>query len=77
MPSAPLNEQLRAARETAGLSISEAARRAGTSRAAIHAYESGEVSPSLTTAERVLAACGHALSVVPAPRPAGTSRGGK
>lgn len=65
MPGAPLNEQLRAARKAAGLSITEVARRAGTSRAAIHSYETGGVSPSIKTAQRVLAACGHVLTVVP------------
>lgn len=66
MLRAPLSEQLRTAREKAGLSVSEVARRARTSRSAIHAYESGEVSPSLATAQRVLAAAGHELVVVPA-----------
>lgn len=62
----PLSEQLRTAREEARLSVSELARRAKTSRAAIYAYESGEVSPSLQTAQRVLAAAGYELVVVPA-----------
>ena len=61
----PLNEQIRAARKTAGLTISEVARRAGTSRAAIHSYETGGVSPSLDTAQRVLATIGCALVVQP------------
>lgn len=65
MPRPPLNEQLRAARQQAGLNVSEAARRAHTSRATIYAYESGEVSPSLETAQRVLAVSGHELLVVP------------
>lgn len=59
----PLSEQLRTARQTAGLSISELARRSGTSRAAIHAYEAGTVSPSLDTAQRILAAMGHTLTI--------------
>ena len=49
----------------AGLSISEVARRAGTSRAAISSYESGVVSPSLETAQRVLATLGCTLVVNP------------
>lgn len=63
MPQPPLNEQLRDARRGAGLSISELARRSGTSRAAIHAYEAGTVSPSLATAQRVLSAMGYTLTV--------------
>ena len=58
MPGAPLSDRLRAAREAAGLSVSEVARRARTSRAAIYACEPGETSPSLDTAQRVLAASG-------------------
>jgi transcriptional regulator with XRE-family HTH domain len=60
-----LSDQMRAARLAAGLSISEVARRAKTSRAAITTYEAGTVSPSLDTAQRVLAATGHTLRVVP------------
>jgi transcriptional regulator with XRE-family HTH domain len=62
-----LSGELRSARLAAGLSIAELARRAKTSRAAITTYESGTVSPSLATAQRVLAATGHALAVVPLP----------
>lgn len=64
MSGTPLSAQLKAAREAAGLTVSEVARRAGTSRSTIHAYESGRVSPSLDTAQRVLAASGHDLVVV-------------
>lgn len=66
MPGSPLSVQLRQAREAAGLTVTEVARRAGTSRATIYAYESGRVSPSLETAQRVLAASGHDLIVVAA-----------
>lgn len=59
----PLAEQLRIARRSAGLSIAETARRAGTSRAAIHSYECGHVSPTLVTAARILAVYGHSLRV--------------
>lgn len=55
------------AREEAGLSVAEAARRAGTSRAAIHSYENGTVSPTLATALRVLAVYGHELTLVKRP----------
>ncbi len=58
-----LAEQLRIARRSAGLSIAETARRAGTSRAAIHSYESGQVSPTLVTAARILAVYGYSLRV--------------
>lgn len=61
----PLSEQLRSARLAAGLSIAELARRAKTSRAAITTYETGSVSPSLDTAQRVLAATGHTLVIIP------------
>ncbi|MGH9055277.1 MAG: helix-turn-helix transcriptional regulator [Acidimicrobiales bacterium] len=64
-----LDGALRGARKEAGLSIAEAARRAGTSRAAIHAYESGRISPSLVTASRILAVYGFELSVRPAGAP--------
>ncbi len=58
-----LAEQLRIARRLAGLSIAETARRAGTSRAAIHSYESGQVSPTLVTASRILSVYGCSLRV--------------
>ncbi len=65
LPSQPsLSEQMRIARRSAGLSIAETARRAGTSRAAIHSYESGQVSPTLVTAIRVLSVCGCSLRVM-------------
>jgi len=63
MPQPPLNEQLRAARLAIGLSIAEVARRSHTSRAAITTYENGTVSPSLDTAQRVLATMGYTLSI--------------
>jgi len=72
----PLNEQLRAARLRVGLSVAEVARRANTSRAAIHAYESGTVSPSLDTAQRILAAMGYALTVSPLATPGAALRHG-
>lgn len=67
MSGAPMNEQLRAARQASSLSVSQVARLASTSRSAIYAYESGQVSPSLETAERILACCGHELAVRPVP----------
>ena len=41
------------------------ARRAGTSRPTLSAYEHGRTSPTLDTAQRVLAATGHVLQAVP------------
>jgi transcriptional regulator with XRE-family HTH domain len=60
---------LRAARQRAGLSQVDLARRAGTSQATLSAYETGAKEPSLATFSRLLAACGHRLSVVRSPRP--------
>ena len=53
------------ARQAKGLSIAETARRAGTSRAAITAYETGRRAPSADTLERVLAALDHELTATP------------
>ena len=52
---------LRAARDGAGLTQVELARRGGTSQATISAYESGAKTPSLATFERLLAATGTRL----------------
>lgn len=59
---------LRAARERAGLSQTDLAARTGTSQAAISAYERGRKQPSIATLDRLLAATGARLAVVPAPR---------
>ncbi len=45
------------------LNRQELARRSGTSRAAIHSYETGTVSPSLHTTQRILTAIGYTLTV--------------
>ncbi|MGF7238113.1 MAG: helix-turn-helix transcriptional regulator [Frankia sp.] len=55
------------ARLEAGLSGAELARRAGTSRPTLAAYEHGTKSPTLETAARVLAAAGFQLDIVPMP----------
>jgi transcriptional regulator with XRE-family HTH domain len=55
---------IRTARERAGLSKRALARRAGTSAAAIVAYESGGRDPSVGTLARILAATGHRGDVV-------------
>lgn len=56
------------ARAEAGLSLREVARRAGTSHATLHAYESGAKRPSAATFLRILDACGFAVDVVLSPR---------
>jgi transcriptional regulator with XRE-family HTH domain len=56
------------ARELAGLSKAALAERAGTSRPTLSAYEHGRVSPTLETAERILAATGHRLAIASIPR---------
>lgn len=64
-------DTIKSARERAGLSQAELARRAGTSQPAIARLESGAVSPTVETLERVLAAAGTTLelSFTPAPTP--------
>ena len=59
---------LTTAREKVGLSIAELARRSGTSRSTLSAYEHGRVSPTLDTLERVLAATRQRLELSPTPR---------
>lgn len=48
-------------RRRSGLSQSELARRSGTSRPTLSAYEHGRVSPTLDTLERIVEATGHEL----------------
>ena len=60
-----------AARTRAGLSQRELAQRAGTSQSAVARIESGAVSPSFATAQRLVTACGQELRLSLAP--AGTS----
>lgn len=54
---------VRAARERAGLTQAALAERVGTSQATISAYEKGRKQPSISTLDRLLAACGARLSV--------------
>ena len=54
---------IKLARHDAGLSQRELARRAGTSQAAIAAYESGRRSPTLETLARVVRAAGQDLRI--------------
>lgn len=58
-------EALRQARQQAGLSVSTLARSAKTSRAAVHAYETGAREPNLATALRLLQACGYTMEIIP------------
>ncbi len=60
---------LRDARTRAGLTQGELARRAGTSQAAISAYEGGAKEPSLATFSRLLSATGARLTVEQGRRP--------
>lgn len=53
------------ARRAAGLSQAELARRAGTSRTTLSAYEHRRKSPSLDTLDRLLAAAGYELAAHP------------
>src|SRR5438132_12463641 len=48
---------LRQARRAAGLSQRELARRAGTSSATLSRYESGAISPTVATLDRLLRSC--------------------
>jgi transcriptional regulator with XRE-family HTH domain len=54
---------IKLARYDTGLSQRELARRAGTSQAAIAAYESGRRSPSLDTLARIVRAAGQDLRI--------------
>ena len=47
------------------MSVAELARRAGTSRPTVSAYEHGRVSPTIDTLERLLAATGNQLTIAP------------
>jgi transcriptional regulator with XRE-family HTH domain len=54
------------ARRLGGLTQDELARRSGTSRPTLSAYEHGRKSPTLVTAERIVSAAGFALELVAA-----------
>lgn len=58
---------LERARQLAGLSRSELARRAGASRPTLAAYAAGTKSPNLATAERIVRAAGFDLDLLPRP----------
>lgn len=56
---------LKQARRASGLSQAALAQRSGTSRPTLSAYERGRKSPTLSTAERILAEAGFNLSIEP------------
>lgn len=62
-----IGEIVRRSRERRDVSQQVLALRAGTDQAAISRIERGEVSPSLETVERLLAALGEQLAPQPAP----------
>lgn len=59
---------IREARERAGLTIRQLARRADTSHSAIAAYESGAKVPNPATLDRIIEACGFGLKKELVPR---------
>ena len=60
-----MSELLERVRSEAGLSQEELARRAGTSRPTLSAYEHGRKSPTMATAARLLAHAGYELVAQP------------
>lgn len=54
-------ELIRAARQAAGLTMAELARRAGSSKPTVSRYENGLVDPGAETLNRLLRACGWEL----------------
>ena len=59
------SELLERARASAGLTQDELARRAGTSRPTLSAYENGRKSPTVATFARLLAEAGYELAAEP------------
>ncbi len=66
-----IGETIRAARLRRGLSQRRLALRAGTDQAAVSRIERGEISPSVETADRLLAALGLRLAPDPVPLESG------
>jgi transcriptional regulator with XRE-family HTH domain len=60
---------LRQVREHAGLSLRDLAHRAGTSHSTLAAYESGRVTPTVSTFDRIVRAAGRTVDVDVRPRP--------
>lgn len=65
--------EIASARHAAGLTQAALAERAGTSQAAVSAYEAGRKTPSAETFARLLAASGARLDVRPARSPVRSS----
>lgn len=61
--------QLRRAREAAGLTQRELGDRAGVTQTTVSMYEAGRRDPSVSTFERMLAATGYRIEVVPQSSP--------
>lgn len=61
--SVDIGHEIESARRAAGLSQSALAGRAGTSQAAVSAYEAGRKTPSAVTFTRLLAASGARLDI--------------
>ena len=59
-------ELIAQARRSAGITMAELARRAGTSTPTVSRYENGLVDPGAQTLERLLRACGFRLDALPA-----------
>jgi transcriptional regulator with XRE-family HTH domain len=68
---------LRQARQRAGLSQAELARRSGVSRSVLSVYESGRREPSSEALARILAAAGFRLGLRPAVRELDDERAGR
>ncbi|MCB1259555.1 MAG: helix-turn-helix transcriptional regulator [Acidimicrobiales bacterium] len=66
---------IRSAREAAGLSKRELARRAGTSAAALVEYESGRRDPTTATLLRIIRAAGGDVRLVASGRPSDEVQG--
>jgi transcriptional regulator with XRE-family HTH domain len=63
----PVDGLISRARRMSGLGQEELARRAGTSRPTLSAYEHGRKSPSLVTVQRIVEAAGFDLDLIPTP----------
>ena len=61
---------IRTARQRAGLSLRELARRAHTSHSTLAAYEQAHKTPNVDTLDRILTACGFRVDVTLEARPA-------
>jgi transcriptional regulator with XRE-family HTH domain len=68
---------IRTARDRAGLSLRQLARRAQTSHSTLSAYEAGDKVPTVTTLARIVRAAGFALDLELAPRVDGPDREAK